>query len=117
MQGQDAGHQAGSIAAELDEWCIWTAKLIGNLVAWVGRYHGETECFSTQLLSGYETFQSYLHNIGSSPSSDCVFFNRTVGDADQTYFLRKVGWDRPPSLLKHIVALSRKHCQKDVKDC
>ena len=79
----------------LDEWQLswqnetrgrWTARLIGNLGAWLNRKHGETDYFLTQFLSGHGSFQSYLHKIGKARSPDCVFCNGVVDDAHHTFF-------------------------------
>ena len=98
----------GAVAARderlrtLDEWQQswegvlhgrWTKQLIGDLRPWINRKHGETDFYLTQLLSGHGYFQSYLHKIGKSRSSDCLF---CVGERDDAchifFFCRR--WDR-----------------------
>lgn len=64
----------------------WMKSLTTNVAALVGRKHGELKFCSTQLISGHECFNSYLHRIGKAPSLGCSYCNSEEDTAEQTLF-------------------------------
>lgn len=51
----------------------WTRELIKDIKPWIERKHGEVDYFLTQGLSGHGSFQKYVHKIGKSPTSACLY--------------------------------------------
>ena len=49
----------------------WTRRLIGDLVGWYGREHGDVTYRLTQILTGHGCFGRYLHGIGKAASPLC----------------------------------------------
>jgi hypothetical protein len=64
----------------------WTYRLIGNLVAWVDRGHGEIDFFLCQFLTGHGYFRKYLHLMGKIRSPRCSYCPEEEDDTRHTFF-------------------------------
>jgi hypothetical protein len=64
----------------------WTNRLLGNILPWINRRHGEINYRLTQCLTGHGVFYSYLHKIGKANSPSCTYCNAPKDDAQHTLF-------------------------------
>lgn len=71
---------------EQDSRGRWTARLIGQIQAWVERKHGEIDYYMTQFLSGHGYFNSYLFKMGKVTSPDCKYCPGASDNAYHTFF-------------------------------
>lgn len=65
----------------------WTARLIGLLKPWIERRHGEIDYYLTQFLSGHGYFRAYLHKMGKTATSECLYCIGATDDAHHTFFV------------------------------
>jgi hypothetical protein len=77
----------------------WTARLIGQLEAWLNRLEGEVNYYLTQFLSGHGLFRAYLHKMGKVDRPSCVFCDFPFDDALRTFF-QCANWDREREALQ-----------------
>jgi endonuclease/exonuclease/phosphatase family metal-dependent hydrolase len=77
----------------------WTHRLIGELMAWYQRKHGELCYHLTQLLTGHGCFGSYLHKIGKEVTCECHHCGSIKDDAEHTLFACPA-WEEARNSLK-----------------
>lgn len=64
----------------------WTYRLIGGVVPWTDRKHGEVNFYLTQLLTGHGHFNRYLYRRSRKPSPFCDYCPQMEDDARHTFF-------------------------------
>lgn len=64
----------------------WTHRLIGNLLPWCNRKHGDLCYHLTQLLTGHGCFGAFLNKIGKEATTACHHCPHDHDDAEHTTF-------------------------------
>lgn len=80
----------------------WTAQLIGGLIPWTSREHGEVNFYLTQLLTGHGMFNAYLYRCNRKTSLYCDYCPEEEDDVRHTFFVCK-RWSASRTTLEEAV--------------
>lgn len=81
----------------------WTHQMIGAIIPWANREHGDCSYQLTQLLCNHGSFGSYLHRIGRSEEPACTYCNEGVVDDAQHTLFSCTSWNRQREAMAEVV--------------
>lgn len=84
----------------------WTHRLIGQLLPWCNRRHGDLCYHLTQLLTGHGCFGAFLHRIGKEETAACHHCPHDHDDAEHTIF-RCDAWSKEREDLRIALNVDR----------
>ena len=81
----------------------WTARFIPGIRPWIGKKFGKVNYYVTQLLSGHGCFKKYLHRMGKTAFSYCLYEEGEIIDETEHTNFECALWESYRSELTFVI--------------